>query len=254
MLDADRLLKAFGLEGETALITGGGTGLGLGMARALVFAGARVILVGRREARLRDACSSLGPEASYRVCDVTAPGGPEALATALSGVSILINNAGAHLKKTTLETQVSEFRAILETHVVAAFALSRAFAPAMIERSHGSILLVASMTSLFGIPKAVAYTAAKTACLGLMRSLTADLAPHNIRVNAIAPGWIDTPMLQDALDGDPERKRKILSRTPMQRFGDPADIGWASLYLCSPAAKFITGTMLTVDGGAHMGF
>jgi gluconate 5-dehydrogenase len=158
------------------------------------------------------------------------------------------------MKKTTLQTTLSEFRAMLETHVMAAFALTRAFAPGMIERSHGSILLVASMTSLIGMPKVVAYTAAKTACLGLMRSLTADLAPHNIRVNAITPGWIDTPMLHDALDSDPERTQKILSRTPMQRFGDLEDIGWASLYLCSPAAKFITGTMLTVDGGAHMGF
>ena len=254
MVNSERWHHAFSLEGETALITGGGTGIGLATSRAFVSAGANVILVGRREEPLRDACTCLGPQANYRIGDITDSGLVAALAAELPGVSILVNNAGHHLKRAALDTTSHEFRTIFETHIMAAFELSRAFAPQMIRRKRGSILLVASMTSLIGMPNVVAYSTAKTACVGLMRSLTADFAPHNIRVNAVAPGWIDTAALRGALDNDPERQRKILDRTPLARFGEPDDIGWAAVYLCSPAARFVTGTLLTVDGGAHMGF
>ena len=110
------------------------------------------------------------------------------------------------------------------------------------------------MASLFGIPKVVAYTAAKAAYLGLVNSLTSELSPSNVRVNAIAPGWIDSPMMRAAVETDLERKAKILGRTPMCRFGQPGDVGWAAVYLCSPAAAFVTGVVLPVDGGASIGF
>ncbi len=99
-----------------------------------------------------------------------------------------------------------------------------------------------------------AYTAAKSACVGLVHSLTVELAPHGVRVNAIAPGWIESPMLRGALEGDPERKGRILERSPMKRFGRPDDIGHAAVYLCSPAAAFVSGVVLPVDGGARIGF
>jgi gluconate 5-dehydrogenase len=124
----------------------------------------------------------------------------------------------------------------------------------MIERKHGSILFTASMASLFGLPLVLAYSAAKSAYLGMVRSLATEAGAFGIRVNAIAPGWIESDMLRKALTGDEQRSRKILSRTPMQRFGDPADIGWAAVYLCSPAARFVTGVVLPVDGGASIGF
>jgi gluconate 5-dehydrogenase len=110
------------------------------------------------------------------------------------------------------------------------------------------------MSSLIGMPNIVAYSAAKSAYVGMVRSLASELGPHNIRVNAIAPGWIETPMLQAALSGDPERRSKILSRTPQQRFGMPEDIGWAAVYLNSPAACFVNGIVLPVDGGASIAF
>jgi len=127
-------------------------------------------------------------------------------------------------------------------------------APGMVERRQGSILFTASMASLFGIPKVVAYTAAKSAYLGLVNSLTSELSASNVRVNAIAPGWIDSDMMRAAVENDPERKAKILGRTPMCRFGQPGDIGWAAVYLASPAAAFVTGVVLPVDGGAAIGF
>jgi gluconate 5-dehydrogenase len=100
----------------------------------------------------------------------------------------------------------------------------------------------------------VAYSAAKSAYLGLIRSLAVELSPEGIRVNGIAPGWIETEILRRAVLPDPERKAKILGRTPMARFGQPEDIGWAAVYLCSPAARFLTGVVLPVDGGASIGF
>jgi gluconate 5-dehydrogenase len=242
------------LEGETALVTGGGTGLGFGIARALVEAGAKVVLVGRREAVLQQACEQLGPQASYIVHDVNQTDAAANLLREAGPVSILVNNAGVHLKKPFTETSETEFLQVIQTHVTASFALTRAAAPAMIERKHGAVIFLASMTSLMGLPLVIGYTTAKTAVLGLVRGLSAELAPHGVRVNAIAPGWIESPMLRQALDQDEKRKTKILSRTPMARFGDPEDIGAAAVYLSSRAAKFVTGVILPVDGGASVGF
>ena len=169
-------------------------------------------------------------------------------------VSILVNNAGIHIKKPAVETTPEEFQSVLTTHVCAAHALTRAALPGMIQRKHGSILFTASMASLMGIPLVIAYSAAKSAYVGMTRALAAEVSIEGVRVNAIAPGWIESPMLRKALAGDEKRSNKILSRTPMARFGDPEDIGMAAVYLCSPAAKFVTGVILPIDGGASMGF
>jgi NAD(P)-dependent dehydrogenase (short-subunit alcohol dehydrogenase family) len=253
-----KINSAFDLTGQTALITGGGTGLGLGMAACLVAAGARVVLVGRRKAELEKACAALGQGAFILVGDVTRLETAPALvdrAEKLAGpVSILINNAGVHLKKPSAETSDAEFAAVIQTHVLGAFALTREAGRRMIERKSGCVLFTASMASLFGIPLVVAYSAAKSAYVGMVRSLAAEWGPHGVRVNAIAPGWIASAMLDQALSGDPARKAKVLGRTPLNRLGEPDDIGWAAAYLCSPAAKFVTGVILPVDGGAAIGF
>lgn len=248
----------FLFEDELALITGGGSGLGLAMGRCLAAAGARVVLCGRGEERLKSAADSIGDQAGYIPHDVTnlseAPMLIEKIKRTYGTVSILVNNAGNHLKKPAVETTEAEFLQVLNTHVLGAHALSRAVAPGMIERGEGSILFIASMTSLFGIPQVVAYSAAKSAYLGMVRGLAAELSPQGVRVNAIAPGWIETDMSRGAMSGDQERERKILGRTPMGRFGQPDDIGFAAVYLCSPAARFVTGVVLPVDGGASIGF
>jgi gluconate 5-dehydrogenase len=248
----------FRLDGETALITGGGTGIGLGIARCFVKAGARVMIVGRREDVLVSARETLGPNAAYRVHDVCDFDAAESLVRTMSEEfgrpTILVNNAGQHLKKPAAETSVEEFRKLLDTHVLAAHGLSRAVLPGMIAARGGSIIFIASMTSYLGIPKVVAYSAAKSAYVGMVRALAADYSGDGVRVNAIAPGWIHSASLEKALAGDPARRDRILCRTPMQRFGDPGDIGWAAVYLCSPAASFVTGCVLPIDGGASIGF
>ena len=257
-MNRKKLNSAFDLTGQTALITGGGTGLGLGMARCFVASGANVVLVGRRPEELNKACATLGKKAFALVCNVTkleaAPGLVEQ-AEALAGpLTILVNNAGVHLKKPAVDTSDAEFASVLQTHLFGAFALSREAGRRMVQRRKGCVLFTASMASFMGIPQVVAYSAAKTAYLGLVRVLASEWGPHEVRVNAIAPGWIASDMLDQAMSGDPARKAKVISRTPMARFGDPDDIGWAAVYLASPAAKFVTGVVLPVDGGAAIGF
>ena len=248
----------FSLKGETALITGGGSGLGLGIATCFVQAGARVVLVGRRAEVLKAAAKKLGRAATVEVHDITELDAAEDLIQRVTKrvgpISILVNNAGIHLKKLAVDTTPAEFNSVMQTHVVAAFALTRAALPGMIKRKHGNVLFTTSMAAMFGIPYVSAYSAAKSAYLGLVHSLAAEVSPHGVRVNAIAPGWIESDMTRKALDNDPARKAKILGRTPMNRFGSAEDIGWAATYLCSPAGKFVTGVVLPVDGGASVGF
>ncbi len=250
--------EVFSLRGEHALITGGGTGIGLAIARAMHAAGAHVTLVGRREAELAAAVQGIGDGATYVVHDITQFDAAGALVERITRthgpVTCLVNNAGIHLKKPAMDTTPEEFQQVLGTHIFGAHALSRAVAPGMIERKHGSIIFMASMASLFGIPLVVAYAAAKSAMIGMIRTMATELSPHGVRVNAIAPGWIDTAMSRKALAGDPSRKNKIISRTPMARLGEPEDVGWAAVYLTSHAAKFVTGSILPVDGGVSMGF
>jgi gluconate 5-dehydrogenase len=225
----------------------------------MVEAGARVVLVGRRENELARAVEELGAAASFVQADITEfARGPEIvrLAAQRAGgpVSILVNNAGIHLKRAAVDTDVEAFDNVMRTHVSAAVNLTRYVLPGMLERGHGNILFTASMASLMGVPLVMAYSAAKSAYLGITRTLAAEVSSQGVRVNAIAPGWIESAMMRQALDNDPARKAKILSRTPMGGFGQPADVGYAAVYLCSPAAQFVTGVLLPVDGGASIGF
>src|ERR1051326_6247568 len=191
--------SAFDLAGQTALITGGGTGLGLGIARCLAAAGAKVVLVGRREEELRKACAEIGERAFALRGDVTQLDATPALVDAaerLAGpVAILVNNAGVHLKKFAVDTTDAEFARVLQTHLFGAFALTREVGRRMIERRSGSVIFTASMASLMGIPMLVAYSAAKSAYVGVVRTLALEWGPHGVRVNAIAPGWIGSAML-----------------------------------------------------------
>lgn len=250
--------RAFSLEGELVLITGGGTGLGLAMAGCFVQAGARVVIAGRREDVLADAVRRLGPQASYRVFDVTdteqAVPLIEDLTRELGPVTVLINNAGCHCKKPVLDVTQEDLQGVLDVHLLGAFALTKAVVPAMLERGKGSILFISSMSAYLGMTQVTAYSAAKSAVLGLVKTMSGDLADKGIRVNAIAPGFIDTPMFRKAVETDIPRQQKILGHTPMGCYGDPMDVGWAAVYLSSPAARFITGVCLPVDGGCSIGF
>lgn len=252
-------MNPFSLENETALITGGGTGIGLGIARCMVKSGARVVVVGRREEPLSIACKELGAAATHVIHDITslddAGSLVESAEKAAGGpISILVNNAGTHLKKPAVETTPAEFQAVITTHLIAAHALTRAILPGMTARGRGSILFTSSMAAFMGVPQVIAYAAAKSAFFGMVSTLSAEHASQGIRVNAIAPGWIFSEMSRKALESDPARRAKVLSRIQMGRMGEPDDVGWAAVYLSSPAAAYITGVTLPVDGGAAVGF
>jgi gluconate 5-dehydrogenase len=249
----------FSLEGEVALITGGGTGLGLAIASAMIRAGARVVITGRREDPLRAALQDLGERAAYAVGDVTLAENRKRWLSQIrrlhgGGPSILVNNAGQNSKIDAAMTSDEEVESLLRTHVIASFALSREVQPEMTDAGHGSILFLASMASFLAIPRIVGYTAAKSSVLGIVRSLAAEWSSIGIRVNAIAPGWIESPMSRQALDNDPARKGKVLGRILAGRMGRPEEIGTAAVFLCSPAASYVYGHCLTVDGGASVAF
>ena len=248
----------FRLDGQLALVTGGGTGLGFGICQALSQAGARVVMTGRREGVLRDACQQLGNAAEYLQHDVTdlstIPALVQRIEEEIGPLDILVNNAGNHLKRPAVDTSDADLASILQTHLLGSFALSRECGRRMIGRDRGSIIMIASMSALFGIPQVSAYSAAKSALAGLTRALAVEFSPHGVRVNAIAHGWIDTMLSRKAFEGDPARKQRILDRTPMGTLGEIIDVGYAAVYLSSPAAKFVTGIVLPIDGGVSIGF
>lgn len=246
------------LDKKLALITGGGTGLGLGIAKVFVETGARVIITGRREEILKRACEELGPMASYAVSDITnfetIPAFVAEIEEKLGPIDILVNNAGIHLKKDALEVTDEEFARVVRTNQQAVFGMSREVAKRMAARKRGNIIMVSSMAAQYGIPKVIAYTAAKTAIEGMTRALAVEWSPKGIRVNCLAPGFIQTEMSSNALDNDPERKNKVLGRTPIGALGEPKDVGFAAAFLASDAAKYLTGVVLPVDGGNSIGF
>ena len=248
----------FSLEGKRALITGGGTGLGLGISKAFVEAGAKVMITGRREDVLKAAVAELGPNAAYAVGDVADLPSLPALVKHIEDnwgpLDILVNNAGINMKKTALEVTDEEFQRIVQTNLNGLFAITREVGRFMQVRGSGSIINITSMAAMYGLPLVAGYASSKTAVLGLTRTLASDLAPLGIRVNAIAPGFIESEMTKKALDADPIRKGKAIGRTPMGKMGLPEDIGWAAVYLASDAAKFVTGVNLPVDGGNSIGF
>ncbi len=247
------------LEGKRALVTGGGAGLGLAITEVLAGLGAEVIIVGRREEKLIEASARLGNKVSYKVFDLSAQmtgigDFVDDLIATMGPLDILVNNAGINLKKEVLDVTDEDFASVIRTNQQAVFALTRAVAKTMVERGVGSIVMISSMAAIYGIPKVVAYTASKAAVEGMTRALTVELSPKGVRVNCVAPGFIETDMSARALNNDPERKNKVLSRTPMGYLGKPVDIGTAVAFLASDAAKYITGVVLPVDGGNSIGF
>jgi len=251
-------VNAFSLQGQRALITGGATGLGFAIAKCMKDAGAEVVIVGRNVEALEKAVKELGEGAYYYPFDITEIEKTQEFIDTLiedrGEISILVNNAGNHLKKPFEETTVEEFKKVLDVHIFGSVALTKAIIPHMKANKKGSIIFISSMTGFIGQPYVAAYSTAKSGVLGIVRTLAAEVSAEGIRVNAIAPGWIETPMLRKAIDKDENRKNKILGRTPMGRFGNPEDIGWAAVYLSSNAAGFVNGTTLIVDGGALIGF
>ena len=256
--EATNQLPVFSLEGKLALITGGGSGIGFHIAQCMVQAGAKVVITGRRESVLQEAVESLGTKATHFVNDITKLATiPQLIADieeANGPIDILVNNAGINMKKHAVEVTDEDFDRIIQTNLHAVFSITRETGKRMVERKQGSIIMITSMAALYGIDRVVAYTASKSAVGGMVKALSTEFSPYNVRINAVAPGFIETPMMLTAMNGDPARRDKAMDRTPMGIWGKPDDVGWAVVYLASPAAKFITGVSLPVDGGNSIGF
>jgi NAD(P)-dependent dehydrogenase (short-subunit alcohol dehydrogenase family) len=243
---------------KIAIVTGGGSGIGLAIAKKFTQEGIQTIIVGRDEEKLKKAKDELGNNAHSISCDLsqlnTIPGLVQKIIAEFGQVDILVNNAGINMKKEFTEVTDEDFQKIITTNLCSVFSMSREVVKNMLPRQSGSIINISSMAAQYGLPKVIAYSASKTAIDGMTRAMAVELSPKGIRVNAIAPGFIYSEMTAKALDSDPERKAKVFGRTPMGIMGQPADIGEAAFFLASDAAKYITGVVLPVDGGNSIGF
>jgi NAD(P)-dependent dehydrogenase (short-subunit alcohol dehydrogenase family) len=243
---------------KIALVTGGGSGIGLAITEKFVRNNLTTIIVGRDMNKLNAARDRLGELCIPMCCDLTdlksIPPLVEKVINQYGYLDVLVNNAGINQKKEFVDVTDTDFQNIMLTNVTAVFVLSREVVKHMITRGKGSIINISSMASQYGIPKVIAYTASKSAIEGMTKAMAVELSPKGIRVNCIAPGFIATDMSAKALNGDQERMQKVLSRTPMGGLGEPSDIADSALFLASESAKYITGTVLPVDGGNSVGF
>ncbi|MCU0408536.1 MAG: SDR family oxidoreductase [Bacteroidales bacterium] len=250
-------MKRFNSE-PVAVITGGASGIGFAIAQKFVANGTRVELLGRDQTRLKLACEALGELSAYSPCDLNDLGNIPGLVKVIEGkhghIDILVNNAGVHLKKPVHEVSDSDYENVVRTNQTAMFVLTREVTALMKQNRRGAVLNISSMASRYGLPNVIAYTASKSAIEGMTRALAVELAGYGIRVNCIAPGFIRTNMSALALESDPDRKRRVLSRTPMGRLGKPSEVAEAAYFLTSPSSSFITGVILPVDGGNSIGF
>jgi len=243
---------------KVAIVTGGGSGIGLAIAEKFTKAGIQTIIVGRDENKLKEAKEKLGVNCFPMACDLSVlssiPPLVDAISKQFGQIDVLVNNAGINMKKLIQDVTDEDFQKIITTNLTAVFAISREVIKCMLEKKSGSIINISSMAAQYGLPKVIAYSASKTAIDGMTRAMAVELGPNGIRVNAIAPGFIITDMTDKALNSDPERKAKVFNRTPMGYMGQTSDIGDAALFLASDAAKYITGVVLPVDGGNSIGF
>jgi len=245
----------FSLAGRVALVTGAYRGLGFAIARGLARAGAAVVLNGRKADALTAAARTLADEGlavGTSVFDVTDSAAVRASIAAIAaqhhGVDILVNNAGIQRRHPMVDFPESEWDEIIATNLTAPFLVSQAVLPGMIERRRGKIIHIASLMSELGRPTVVPYTAAKGGVRQLTRGMAVELAPHNVQVNAIAPGYFATEMNRALLD-NAEFDAWVKKRTPAGRWGQPEEIAGLAVFLASSAADYMTGQMLVMDGG-----
>ncbi len=245
----------FDLTGQVAVVTGGNGGIGRSIALGLAEAGASVAVFGRNNEKNQHVLSGLKaigvPSLAVELDVTNRPGLEPAInkvESELGGISILVNNAGiASLSGGVLNEKPEDWDRVIETQLNAVFLLSKLGAKSMVNRKAGKIINIGSMYSYFGSALVPSYSAAKGAIVQLTKSMAIELAPHNIQVNAIAPGWIETDMTV-AVRAMP-MKDEIIARTPAGRWGQPEEIAGTAVYLASHASDFVTGTTIPVDGG-----
>lgn len=248
------LQQLFSLQGQVALVTGGDKGLGQGLALALAHAGAKVAISSRSGSpddtlqQIRD----LGGEALAFRADQGDPNHAEALIeqviNGFGRIDILVNNAGTIRRANAAETEINDFREVIDINLTGIWALSQAAGRRMLEQKRGKIINIASMLSFQGGMRVPAYTASKHAIAGLTKALANEWAAHGLNVNAIAPGYMITDNTAP-IRADAQRSQQILDRIPAQRWGQPSDLAGAVIFLASAASDYVNGHILAVDGG-----
>jgi gluconate 5-dehydrogenase len=252
-----RVQELFDLSGKTAIVTGGGSGIGRQMAGALAELGANLVLCARKVERCEDAAAELaklGVRTLALQCDVRKPDDVrsvvERTVEELGGVDVLVNNAGAAWGAPAEDTPLEGWQKVVDVNLTGVFLFSQAAGRVMIERDGGSIVNIASVAGLRGSPPgamdAIAYNASKGGVISFTRDLAHKWAQYDIRVNSIAPGWFPSDMTKVLLE---HHGAEFLKSIPLRRFGGPDDLKGAIAFLASPASAFVTGQTLVVDGG-----
>jgi 3-oxoacyl-[acyl-carrier protein] reductase len=243
----------FGLEGRKALVTGASGGIGGAIARALHAAGASVVLSGTRKAALDALAADLGARAHVAVADLSTGQGVEALVkeaeSAMGGIDILVNNAGLTRDQLLLRMKDEDWQQVLDVNLTAAFRLSRGVLRGMMRARFGRIVSITSVVGTTGNPGQANYAASKAGLTGFTKSLAMEVASRNITVNCVAPGFVVTAMTAALSD---DQRNRAIAAIPAGRFGDPADVAAAVVYLASDEAAYVTGQTLHVNGGMAM--
>jgi 2-dehydro-3-deoxy-D-gluconate 5-dehydrogenase len=246
------VLDLFRLDGRVALVTGAASGLGAAIATALAQAGAQVAVHGNRRPAI-DTAKAIGTSAAAFQADLGDIGGAEALFAEVKHrfgrIDILVNNAGTIHREAAEEFKLEDWQRVLQVNLTSVFQLSQFVGRDLLaQKAGGKIINIASLLSFQGGIRVPAYTASKGGVAQLTKALANEWAAHNIQVNAIAPGYFATTNTE-ALQADPVRSRQILERIPAGRWGKPEDLAGAAVYLASAASNYVTGTIVTVDGG-----
>ena len=250
-------MKLFDLTGKVAIVTGGNGGIGLGIARGLAKAGARIAIVGRNveksEAAARGLVDEIGSKPLVLSADVAQP--KEVARTvadvlkALGRIDILFNNAGINIRKQPQELSPEDWHKVLDVNLTGAFLMAQAVYPTMKKAGGGKIINIGSMTSIFGAAFAAAYASSKGGIVQLSKSLALAWAADNIQVNALLPGWFETDLTNRARVEVPGLYERVLARIPTGRWAKPHDIAGTAIWLASPASDYVTGVAIEVDGG-----
>lgn len=248
----------FKLDGKTAIVTGGGRGLGAQIARTFAEAGANVVICSRKlEAceDMRDELKEIGSDALALACDVTNPEDVDQVVEKtlekFGSIDILVNNSGATWAASVEEMPLEAWHKVMNVNVTGTFLMSQAVGKVMIKQNEGKIINIASVAGFGGTPsfmQTIGYNTSKGAVMTFTKDLAVKWGQHNINVNAIAPGFFPTKMSQVLID---HGGKEIIKGTPLNRLGEDADLKGAALFLASRASDYITGDILTVDGGAH---